>query len=74
MDGGGGPPLCIPDIPATSQSERKRRRRRKECCSFFLFDLLMEVKGQRSQSQRGPSGPSSHHDVAAAVQGQVIGA
>lgn len=73
MDGGGGPPLCIPDIPATSQSERKRRRR-KECCSFFLFDLLMEVKGQRSQSQRGPSGPSSHHDVAAAVQGQVIGA
>lgn len=41
---------------------------------LFLFDLLMEVKGQRSQSQRGPSGPSSHHDVAAAVQGQVIGA
>lgn len=44
---------------------------------LLLFYLLMEVKGQRSQSQRGPGcaprGPSSHHDVAAAVQGQVVG-
>lgn len=37
----------------------------------------MEVKGRRSQESKGSKlcceGLSSHHDVAAAVQGQVVG-
>lgn len=40
------------------------------------FCLLMEVKGRRSRESKGSElcrdGLSSHHDVAAAVQGQVV--
>lgn len=66
--------LCIPDIPVTSQSERKRRT--KECC--FFFPSADRGQGSEVAESEGvpvePRGPSSHHDVAAAVQGQVVGA